>query len=123
MLTTFALNHEGSEEMVEQLKGEIIELLDRHYKSLTVWKFVKRINRDIESLFRFVTDSEIDATNNISERELRTLVIIRKISNGSRSRRGANASVMLLSVIQTLRFQKKNVLKGLCDIINNPSCY
>jgi hypothetical protein len=115
------LEHKGTDEMVEQLKGEIMQLLDRHYQSLTVWKFVKGLNRDIEGLFRFVTDLEIDATNNISERELRALVIIRKISNGSRSRRGANASAILLSIIQTLRLQKKNVLEGLCDIINNPS--
>ena len=115
------LEHNGTEEMVQQLKGEIIELLNRHYQSLTVWKFIKGLNRDIEGLFRFVTDKEIDATNNISERELRALVIIRKISNGSRSRRGANASAMLLSVIQTLRLQKKNVLKGLCEIINRYS--
>ncbi|MEA2038016.1 MAG: IS66 family transposase [Nanoarchaeota archaeon] len=117
------LEHKGTEEMVDQLKGEIIELLNRHYTSLTVWKFVKGLNRDIRGLFRFVTDPEIDSTNNISERELRALVIIRKISNGSRSRRGANASAMLLSVVQTLRLQKKNVLEGLGDIINNPSGY
>ena len=116
-----SLDHKGTQEMVEQLQGEIIELLNRNYKSLTVWKFVKGLNRDIDGLFRFVTDLEIDATNNISERELRTLVIIRKISNGSRSTRGANASAMLLSIIQTLRLQKKNVLEGLCDIIHNPS--
>lgn len=115
------LEHKGREEMVQQLKGEIVELLNRHYKSMVVWKFVKGLNRDIEGLFRFVTDPEIDSTNNISERELRALVIIRKISNGSRSRRGANTSAMLLSIIQTLRLQKKNVLEGLCDIINHPS--
>ncbi len=117
------LNHTGNTEMVQQFQGQIIELLNRHYDSITVWKFVKQLNKDIEGLFRFVTDPEIDSTNNISERELRALVIIRKISNGSRSRRGANASAMLLSVIQTLRIQKKNVLEGLCDIINNPSGY
>jgi transposase len=117
------LDHKGTDEMVEQLKGEILQLLDRHYQSPTVWKFAKGLKRDIDGLFRFVVDKEIDATNNISERELRALVIIRKISNGSRSRRGANASAMLLSIIQTLRLQKKNVLEGLCDIINNPSGY
>lgn len=115
------LDHKGTEEMLEQLKGQVCELLHRHYSSKKVWKFVKGLNRDIEGLFRFVTDPEIDATNNISERELRALVIIRKISNGSRSTRGANASAMLLSVIQTLRLQKKNVLEGLSEIINNPS--
>jgi len=36
---------------------------------------------------------------------------------------GANATAMLLSVIQTLRFNKQNVLKGLQDILNNSSEY
>ena len=115
------LNQEGTEEHIEQLKGMIFELTQRHYKSLTVWKFVDNLYyRDVQNLFRFVTDPDIDPTNNISERGLRTLVIIRKISFGSGSQRGANATAMLLSIIQTLRLNKKNVLFGLKEIINNP---
>ena len=76
--------------------------------------------RDVDNLFRFVTDPDVDPTNNISERELRALVIIRKISFGSGSQRGANTTAMLLSIIQTLRFNKKNVLLGLQEILNNP---
>jgi len=115
------LNHEGTLEQVEQLKGEIFQLTQRHYKHLTVWKFVKNLYlRDIEDLFRFVTDPDVDPTNNISERELRALVIIRKISFGSGSSRGANATAMLLSIIQTLRLNKRNVLMGLQEILNNP---
>lgn len=119
------LNHEGTPEMVEQLKGDMFQLMARHYKHSIVRKFIHalyyRDGKGGDNLFRFVTDPEIDPTNNISERELRALVIIRKISNGSRSRRGANATAMLLSVIQTLRFNKKNVLQGLHEILNNPS--
>ena len=94
----------------------------RHYKHITIRRFVNNLYyRDVENLFRFVTDPSIDATNNISERELRHLVIIRKISFGSKSQRGAYATAILLSVIQTLRLQKRNVLKGLHDIVSNPS--
>ncbi len=115
------LNHKGRQEHVEQLKGEILQLSQRHYKHLTVWRFVENLcQRDIENLFRFVTDPDVDPTNNISERELRALVIIRKISFGSGSPRGANTTAMLLSIIQTLRFGKKNVLIGLQEILNNP---
>ena len=118
------LEHKGTEEQVQQLKGEIFELTLRRYRHLTVGKFIRNLyHRDGENLFRFVTDPEIDPTNNISERELRALVIIRKISNGSRSRRGANATAMLLSVIQTLRFKRENVLQGLLRILNNTSGY
>jgi len=118
------LNHKGNEEMVEQLKGMVFELTQRHYKHSTVRKFLHTLfYRDGDDLFRFVTDPEISSTNNVSERELRALVIIRKISNGSRSCRGAAATAMLLSVIQTLRFRKENVLQGLHRILKNPSGY
>ena len=119
-----ALNHKGTDEMVDQLKAEIFLLTQRHYKHNTIRRFVNNLwRRDADNLFRFVTDPEIDSTNNLSERELRALVIIRKISNGSRSTRGAHATGMLLSIIQTVRFQKKNVLGTLQHILNNPSRY
>ena len=118
------LNHKGTSDIVEQLSGEMLQLTARHYKHSIVRKFLHTLcYRDGDNLFRFVTDPDIDATNNISERELRALVIIRKISNGSRSQRGANATAMLLSIIQTLRFNKRNVLEGLQSILNNPSGY
>jgi len=118
------LNHKGNKEMAEQLKAEVFQLTLRRYNRSTIRKFVNNLYyRDGNDLFRFVTDPEIDPTNNISERELRALVIIRKISNGSRSVRGANATAMLLSIIQTLRFKRENVLEGLQAILKNPSGY
>ncbi|MBS3124593.1 IS66 family transposase [Candidatus Woesearchaeota archaeon] len=114
----------GMPEQVEALKAEIFSLTLRHYQHSTVRKFVNNLYyRDIESLFRFVTDPDVDATNNLSERKLRHLVIIRKISNGSRSQRGAHATAILLSVIQTLKFNKKNILQNLSNILKNPSGY
>lgn len=114
----------GTPEQVDALKAEIFELTLRHYKHITIRRFVNNLwKRDIDSLFRFVTDPEVDPTNNISERELRHLVIIRKISNGSRSARGANATAMLLSVIQTLRMNKKNPLLEMQEILKNASGY
>lgn len=114
----------GTSEQVDALKAEIFVLILRHYKHITIRRFVNNLwKRDVENLFRFVTDPEIDSTNNISERELRHLVIIRKISNGSRSARGAHATAMLLSVIQSLRMNKKNVLFELQEILKSPSGY
>lgn len=116
------LNHKGIPEQVDQLKGEVFQLTQRHYKHSTVRKFVNNLfYRDINSLFVFVTNPDVDGTNNISERELRELVIQRLITHGSGSPRGAHAMTILISVIQTLKFNKKNVLQGLQHIINNPS--
>jgi len=112
------LNHAATPEQVEQLKGMIIELTQRHYAHTTVRRFVTALaGRDREDLFRFTTDPAIDPTNNTSERELRAMVIIRKISNGSKSIRGANTTAMLLSIVQTFRLNKENPLTGLKRVL------
>lgn len=116
------LNHKGNDVMVEQLKAEIFQLTQRHYTHSTIRRFVNNLYyRDVDNLFRFVTDPEVDPTNNLSERELRALVIIRKISNGSRSKKGANTTATLLSVIQTLRLNNQNVLQGMQNILKPAS--
>ena len=113
------LNHRATPEQVEQLKAEILQLTWRHYKHTTIRRFVNNLaHRDLEDLFRFTTDPEIDPTNSISERELRHLVMIRRISHGSRTTRGATVTAQLTSIIQTLRYQKINVLQGLQDILS-----
>jgi transposase len=114
-----SLNHKGTPEQVEQLQGAVLELTCRHYKHNKIRRFVNALAfRDIDNLFRFVTDPTIDPTNNLSERELRALVIIRKISNGSKSIKGANTTAMLLSIVQTLRLNKQNPLTGLQTILS-----
>ena len=119
-----SFEHKGNAQIVEQLKGEIFELTMRHYKHTKIRKFVDNLYyRDGNNLFIFVVNPEVDSTNNISERELRELVLIRDISHGSKTHRGANTTAILLSVIQTLRLNKVNVLRGLKNIVNNPSGY
>ena len=117
-----SFSHRGNEQMVEQFKAMVFELTLRNYKRHTVRKFVDNLYyRDVNHLFLFVTDKYVDSTNNISERNLRHLVLMRKISNGSRSTCGANSLAILLSIIQTLKSNKCNILKGLSGILNNPS--
>jgi transposase len=113
------LNHRATSEQLEQLQGEILQLTYGHYKHSIVRRFVRNLAyRDLDNLFRFTTDVSIDPTNNISERELRHLVMIRRISHGSRSRRGANVTAHLTSIIQTLKLRKENIVEGLQNILN-----
>lgn len=113
------LDHKATPEQVDQLKAEILQLTFRHYEHTTVRRFVNNLAyRDLEDLFRFTTDPEIDPTNSISERELRHLVMIRRISHGSRSARGAAVTAQLTSIIQTFRMQKVNVLEVLQNVLN-----
>lgn len=117
-----SLNHKGTPEQVQQLKGEIFQLTLRHYKHSTIRKFVDNLYyRDVHNLFRFVTDPLIDPTNNISERMLRALVLLRRITHGSRHTSGAHTTSILFSVVQTLRMNKINILSGLKTIAKSAS--
>jgi len=50
-------------------------------------------------LFTFVDNPEVDCTNNLAERKIRPNVVIRKISGGNRSRKGADAHEILMSLL------------------------
>ena len=90
------------------------------YTSYEVFKFVKAICRKHrEDLFRFVDHPEIDSTNNRAERGLRQAVVIRKISNGSRSEKGADTTAKLLSVMQTVKMNYNNPMAAMLGLLQN----
>lgn len=93
----------------------------RAYISKEVFRFVKSICRvHKEDLFRFVGNQEIDSTNNRAEQGIRTGVVIRKISGGSRSEDGAEITAKLLSVLQTMKIQTSNPYQGLLNLLQTP---
>jgi len=96
-------------------------IASRSYRGSEVYKFVKSVCRNHrENLFRFVDNPKIESTNNRAERGLRHAVVIRKISNGSRSEDGAETTTKLLSVLQTVKLQTKNPYEGILNLLQNP---
>ena len=73
----------------------------------------RRIARDREHLFVFVTDRAVPATNNVSERALRPSVIFRKVTNGFRSEWGADTYAAFRSVVSTAKANGRSVLNDL----------
>jgi len=66
-----------------------------------------------DALFNFVDHEAVDPTNNAAERALRRGVLWRKRSFGSQSERGLRFTEQILTVVTTLRQQKRNVLEYL----------
>jgi hypothetical protein len=62
-----------------------------------------------QRLYHWAKDPNVPADNNRSERELRPLVIARKISFGSQSEAGAHTREVLMSVLHTLRKRAQDV--------------
>ncbi len=108
-------------EKKEKLLQWIDLIASRTYESNHVYKFVKSICRNHrEDLFRFVDNPEINPSNNLAERGLRSAVVIRKVSGGSRSENGADTTAKLLSVIQTIKMQDGNILENMTNLLQNP---
>ena len=67
-----------------------------------------RILKHLPDLFTFVTEPGVPPTNNAAERSLRHLVIMRKISGGTRSPQGTATKMTLASLFGTWRAQGRN---------------
>ena len=61
----------------------------------------KRLLRHQDELFQFVVRDGVSADNNLAERTIRPLVVIRKISGGSRSDKGTKTRLGLASLFGT----------------------
>ncbi len=103
-------------------KEELLQWIDliasRKYQSTEVYKFVKSVCRKHrDDLFRFVDNPQIKPTNNLAERGIRPAVVIRKISGGSRSEKGAETTCRLLSVLQTAKLQSRDYIDFMSNLL------
>jgi transposase len=72
------------------------------------WALAKRLSRHQDELFQFVRVDGVPADNNLAERSLRPLVVIRKISGGTRSPAGSKTRMALATLFATWRARGLN---------------
>ena len=72
------------------------------------------------NLVRFLDDPAIPPTNNAGERSLRPAVIARKVSQCSKTDRGAEAFRAFCSVIRTAMKQGRDAVEWLCGLFRRP---
>ena len=78
------------------------------------------MHKDYDKLFTFLQVPGVEPTNNHSERSLRFLVIMRKISFGTRSAAGTESHSILPSLLETARRQGKNRIAFLVALLTQP---
>lgn len=72
------------------------------------WALSKRLLRHQDELFQFVRVDGLPADNNLAERSLRPVVVIRKISGGTRSPAGSKTRMALATLFATWRARGLN---------------
>src|SRR5438477_528627 len=87
----------------------------RHSRNRRVAKFCTRLGGLQSALWTFVKFPDVEPTNNHAERLQRPAVVWRKCCYGNHSAAGCEFTERLLTVVQTLRLQKRAVLDYLAS--------
>lgn len=95
-----------------QTQREIEALVQAPAQHPGIQKIQNIFREQKQRLFHWVKSPKIPADNNRAERELRPLVIARKISFGSQSQAGARTRETLMTVLHTLRKRHANVTEA-----------
>jgi transposase len=91
---------------MHQALDDMIALAPPPSRALTL---VKRLQKHRDSLLSFLQVPGAEFHNNRAERQLRPVVIFRKLSFGNRTETGAYRFSMMATVIETARLQNQNI--------------
>jgi len=96
------------------------KIIQANYKKEDTKKIQTRIANQENNLITALLYENVELTNNRAERELRPLVITRKISYGSKSPRGAKAHMVNMSIFRSFLLQGKDIIPSLRQAILQP---
>ena len=111
--------------MPEEQYSRAMAVIQRNLKALVSEKQLPRKSQNISnrldkhwsSYLRFLIDPLVAPTNNLAEQTIRTVVIDRKITQGTRSEWGREWSERIWTVLATCRKQKRSSWKFIQDCI------
>jgi len=103
------------------IKNKILALSERQavHPAIRKWQdfYVEKADR----LYQWCESAEIPAENNYAEREIRKVVIARKMSFGSQSQAGAKTREIWTSILQSLKKREENPRDKLITALNRLS--
>ena len=108
---TFAQRAQALETQLDALISQRRQLKDRDNL-----RFARRLRKHRPHLLRFLFVDDLNATNNLAERQLRPGVIIRKTNGCNRSRGGAQTHSILASVLVTCRQHSVPILDYMASL-------
>lgn len=80
----------------------------------------KRLLLHLDGLFQFVRQPGLSADNNLAERSVRPVVVMRKVSGGTQSERGSRTRMTLASLFGTWRAKGLNPLNECLALLSHP---
>ena len=92
-------------QLQQDMRQQLLTFAQQDWQDPDCLRLAARILKYLDDLLVWLVHPEVSPDNNLAERGLRPAVVTRKTSFGSRSKRGAQAFVRLLSLIRTWESQ------------------
>ena len=108
-LRTLDITDRQFKRQASKIKNEIISIINSQAKHPAIQKIQDIFREKAGRLYHWAKNRDTPADNNLAERELRPLVIARKISFGSQSDAGARTREILMTVLHTLKKKTSDV--------------
>jgi transposase len=106
---------------VSQVERIFERYMNRENAPPEIGRLLRRYKKHRLSLFVFLHRTDVEPTNNISERALRCSVIHRKVTNGFRSDWGAKAYAAIASVVHTAELAGSNAFQAIQTLFGPPA--
>lgn len=123
-LRTLKITDQQYYEEAAKIKNDIIRIVESRARHPGIQKIQDIFRQHPDRLYRWADDRRIPPDNNLAERELRPLVIARKISYGSQSDAGAKTRETIMTVLHSLKKHTSDIagtLKSAFDqLAQNP---
>lgn len=100
-------------ELYSWYKTDIQNISSKNYEAADAKQIQTRIKNQGTNLITALMYPNIPLTNNAAEKAIRPLVVTRKISGGSQSRKGATTHAVNMSIVETICKRKQPLLQTL----------
>jgi len=102
-----------------RLETKLDRLLARRQRDRANQRLAKHLRHERPYLFTFLYCPGLEATNNVAERVMRILVMIRKNWGGNRTEKGARTQAVLTSILCTAKQQDKDLFPLIVDLLRS----
>jgi len=110
-LRSLPISDEKFCQQATKTKEDIIKIMNSEANHFGIQNIQNIFRENHFRLYHWADNREVPADNNFAERELRPLVIARKVSFGSHSDNGSLTREILMSVLKTLKLRSKDDVK------------
>jgi transposase len=114
------ISEHGLRTATGRLEAKLDRMLKRPYRNSANQRLARHLAHEQPWLFSFLHCPGLDATNHVSERAIRGMVIARKVWGGNRTWEGARTQQVLVSVLRSCWQQGKDAFTRVVALLRAP---